>query len=196
MAVIARMRELGLSPGIVHMANSAAIISRPETWLDAVRPGAILYGYHQNYDPPAKTIEVSKRVPLEPALSFRTRIISLREVPAGAGVGYNAKFHAPRPSRIGILAAGYADGIPRGMANQGRVLVRGQFAPVVGTISMDLTAIDVTDIKGAEVGDTVTIYGVDGDVHQYAFDVARQMGTVTANLLVSLGWRVPRIYLR
>jgi alanine racemase len=196
MSVIARMRELGVSPGLVHMANSAAIISSPQTWADAVRPGAILYGYHQNYDPPSKTAEVAKKVPLQPALSFRTRIISLREVPAGAGVGYNAKFHATRPSRIGILAAGYADGIPRGMANQGKVIVRGQFAPVVGTISMDLTAIDVTDIEGAEIGDIVTIYGTDGNATQLAFDVARQMGTVTANLLVSLGWRVPRIYLR
>ena len=196
MGVIARMRELGLSPGLVHMANSAAIISSPETWADAVRPGAILYGYHQNYDPPSKTAEAAQKVRLEPALSFRTRIISLREVPAGAGIGYNAKFHATRPSKIGILAAGYADGIPRGMANQGKVIVRGQFAPVVGTVSMDLTAMDVTDIEGAELGDIVTIYGADGNASQYAFDVARQLGTVTANLLVSVGWRVPRIYLR
>jgi alanine racemase len=196
MGVIARMRELGVSPGLVHMANSAGIISSPQTWADAVRPGAILYGYHQNYDPPSKTAEVAKKVPLQPALSFRTRIISLRDVPAGAGVGYNAKFHASRPSKIGVLAAGYADGIPRGMANQGKVIVRGQFVPVVGTISMDLTAIDVTDIEGAEIGDVVTIYGTDGNATQLAFDVARQMGTVTANLLVSLGWRVPRFYLR
>jgi len=194
--VLGRMREMGLSPGIVHMANSAAIISRPETWFDAVRPGAIGYGYHQNYDPPAKTAEVARKVPLQPALSFRTRIISLRDVPAGAGIGYNAKFHAARPSRIGILAAGYADGIPRGMANTGQVMIRGKFAPVVGTVSMDLTAVDLTDIEGAELGDVVTVYGTDGDATQYAFDVARQLGTVTASLLVGLGWRVPRIYLR
>jgi alanine racemase len=196
MAAIAHMRELGLSPGIVHMANSAAIISSPQTWLDAVRPGAILYGYHQNYDPPSKTIEVSKTVPLQPALSFRARIISLRDVPVGSGVGYNAKFQAARPSRIGILAAGYADGIPRGMANHGNVIVRGQFAPVVGTISMDLTAIDVTDVAGAEVGDVATIFGVDGGTKQYAFDVAKQLGMVTAQVLVGVGWRVPRVYLR
>jgi alanine racemase len=196
LGAIARMRELGASPGLVHMANSAAIISKPETWMDAVRPGAILYGYHQNYDPPSKTAEVQKNVPLQPALSFRTRIISLRDVPAGTGVGYNAKFHAQRPSKIGILAAGYADGIQRGMTNQGKVIVRGKFAPVVGTISMDLTALDVTDIEGVQIGDIVTIYGTDGGATQYAFDVARQMGTVTAQVLVGLGWRVPRIYLR
>jgi alanine racemase len=196
LAAVAKMRELGVSPGIVHMANSAAIISSPQTWLDGVRPGAILYGYHQNYDPPSKTIEVNQKVPLQPALSFRARIISLRDVPAGSGVGYNAKFQATRPSHIGILAAGYADGIPRGMANHGSVIVRGKLAPVVGTISMDLTAIDVTDVEGAEVGDIATIFGADGETKQYAFDVAKQLGMVTAQVLVGIGWRVPRIYLR
>ena len=196
LAAVAKLRELGVSPGIVHMANSAAIISSPQTWLDAVRPGAILYGYHQNYDPPAKTIEVNQKVPLQPALSFRARIISLRDVPAGSGVGYNAKFQATRPSRIGILAAGYADGIPRGMTNHGAVIVRGKLAPVVGTISMDLTAIDVTDVEDAQVGDIATIFGADGNTKQYAFDVAKQLGMVTAQVLVGIGWRVPRIYLR
>jgi alanine racemase len=196
LAAVAKMRELGLSPGITHMANSAAIISSPQTWLDAVRPGAILYGYHQNYDPPARTIEVNQEVPLQPALSFRARIISLRDVPAGSGVGYNAKFHATRPSRIGILAAGYADGIPRGMSNHGNVIVRGQLAPLVGTISMDLTAIDVTDVEGVQVGDIATIFGADGKTKQYAFDVAKQLGMVTAQVLVGIGWRVPRVYLR
>jgi alanine racemase len=196
LAAVAKMRELGVSPGICHMANSAAIISSPQTWLDGVRPGAILYGYHQNYDPPSKTIEVNQKVPLQPALSFRARIISLRDVPAGSGVGYNAKFQATRASRIGILAAGYADGIPRGMANRGSVIVRGKLAPVVGTISMDLTAIDVTDVEGAEVGDIATIFGADGETKQYAFDVAKQLGMVTAQVLVGIGWRVPRIYLR
>ena len=196
LGAIAKMRQLGVSPGITHMANSAAIISSPQTWLDAVRPGAILYGYHQNYDPPSRTVEVHQKVPLQAALSFRARIISLRDVPAGSGVGYNAKFHATRPSRIGILAAGYADGIPRGMSNHGNVIVRGQFAPVVGTISMDLTAIDVTDVEGVQVGDIATIFGADGNTKQYAFDVAKQLGMVTAQVLVGIGWRVPRIYLR
>jgi alanine racemase len=193
---VARMKELGLNPGIVHMANSAAIISRPETWAGAVRPGAILYGYHQNYDPSEQTAAANKKVLLDPAMSFRARIISVREVPAGAGVGYNAKFHAPCPSRIGILAAGYADGIPREMGNRGKVIVRGQFAPVIGTVSMDLTAVDLTGIPEAHLGDVATIYGTDGGTTQRAFDVARQMGMVTAQVLVGLGWRVPRIYQR
>jgi len=194
LAAIARMREIGLDPGIVHMANSAAIVSRPETWADAVRPGAILYGYHQNYDPPERTRIAHEKIPLQPAMSFRARLISLREVAPGAGVGYNAKFHAARPSRIGILAAGYADGIPREMGNRGSVIVRGKLAPLVGSVSMDLAAADVTEIPEVRVGDVATIYGTDGSVTQRAFDIARQLGLVTAQVLVGLGWRVPRLY--
>jgi alanine racemase len=194
LAAVAHMKQLGLDPGIVHMANSAAIISRPETWAGAVRPGAILYGYHQNYDPPERTVAANKKVLLDPAMSFRARIISVRDVPAGAGVGYNSKFHAPGASRIGILAAGYADGIPREMGNRGKVIVRGEFAPVIGSVSMDLTAVDLTAIPQAQLGDVATIYGTDGGTTQRAFDVARQLGLVTAQVLVGLGWRVPRIY--
>ncbi len=195
LAAIAHMKQLGLDPGIVHMANSAAIISRPETWADAVRPGAILYGYHQNYDPPERTDAAHRKVALDPAMSFRARIISVRDVPAGAGVGYNAKFHAPAPSRIGILAAGYADGIPREMGNRGKIIVRGEFAPVIGSVSMDLTSVDLTAIPQSQLGDVATIYGSDGGATQRAFDIARQLGMVTAQVLVGLGWRVPRIYL-
>jgi alanine racemase len=196
LGAIAHMKQLGMNPGIVHMANSAAIISRPETWADAVRPGAILYGYHQNYDPPERNAIANQKVLLQPAMSFRARIISVRDVPAGAGVGYNAKFHADCPSRVGILAAGYADGIPRDMGNRGKVLVRGQFAPVIGSVSMDLTAVDLTGIPDVQHGDVATIYGTDGGTTQRAFDVARQLGLVTAQVLVGLGWRVPRIYER
>src|SRR6266568_1022720 len=106
-AAIERLRALGIDPGIVHLANSAAIVSRPETWADMVRPGAILYGYHPGYDPAEKREEAEARLPLKPVMSLRSRIISIRTIPAGAGVGYNATFVAKRPSRIGVLAAGY-----------------------------------------------------------------------------------------
>src|SRR6202047_3714961 len=87
-----RLRAHGISPGIVHMANSGAICARPSTWVDMVRPGAILYGYHQGFTPPEKKLEVMKQMPLEPCLSLRARIISLRDVAAGQGVGYGARF--------------------------------------------------------------------------------------------------------
>lgn len=190
-----RLRGLGLNPGLVHMANSAALAARPSTWGDMVRPGAVLYGYHQFYDPPERKAEIEAKIPVKPALSLRARLISLRDVPVSQGVGYNARFVARRRSRIGVLAAGYADGLVRALGNRGRVIVRGRFAPLVGTISMDLSMVDVTEIEDARVGDVATIYGADGSAAQYASDVAHELGTVTSDLLCALGKRVPRFYL-
>ncbi len=119
-AALERLRALGIDPGIVHLANSAAIVTRPETWADMVRPGAILYGYHPGYDPVEKREEAEARLLLKPAMSLRSRIISLRNVPAGAGVGYNATFVAKRPTRIGVLAAGYGDSRQRAAAREAR----------------------------------------------------------------------------
>src|SRR5437870_2062022 len=146
-AALDRLRALGVDPGIVHLANSAAIVTRPETWADMVRPGAILYGYHPGYDPAEKREEAEARLPVKPVMSLRSRIISIRTVPVGAGVGYNATFVAKRPSRIGVLAAGYGDGIHRSLGNRGNVLLRGKVAPIVGIISMDVTMIAVTDVE-------------------------------------------------
>src|SRR5437016_9377124 len=196
-AALERLRALGIDPGLVHLANSAAIVSRPETWADMVRPGAILYGYHPGYDPAEKREEAEVRLPLEPVMSLHTKIIHLRRVPAGAGVGYDATFVPKRPSLIGVLAAGYGDGIHRSLGNRGSVLVRGKCAPIVGIVSMDVTMIDVTDIEGVEVGDVATIYGTDncGQVI-LANRVARSIGTVTSDLLCAVSQRVERIYVR
>jgi alanine racemase len=195
-AALARLRALGIDPGVVHLANSAAIVTRPETWADMVRPGVILYGYHPGYDPVEKREEAERRLPLKPVMSLRSRIISIRNVPAGAGVGYNATFVAKRPSRIGVLAAGYGDGIHRSLGNRGNVLLRGKLAPIVGIISMDVTMIDVTDIEGAEIGDVATIHGTDGKEILPANRVARSIGTVTSDLLCAVSQRVPRLYVR
>jgi alanine racemase len=190
-----RMHSLGLSPGIVHMANSGAICARPSTWADMIRPGAILYGYYQSFDPPQKGREVHERLPLQPSLSLRARIITLRDLPPGQPVGYAARFVTQRPSRIAVINAGYADGIMRQRSNHGCVLVRGQRVPLVGAISMDLTTIDVSDVPAVSLGDIVTIYGKDGDAEIQVSDVAREIGTVTSDLLCALGRRVPRYYL-
>jgi alanine racemase len=190
-----RLRALRVSPGIVHMANSGAICARPSTWADMVRPGAILYGYYQSFDPPQKGHEVRERLLVEPSLSLRARVISLRDLPAGQPVGYSAKFVTARPSRIAVINAGYADGILRERTNHGCALVRGRGVPLVGTISMDLTTLDVTDVPEVALGDIVTIYGRDGQAEIRVSDVAREIGTVTSDLLCALGRRVPRYYL-
>jgi len=195
-AALDRLRALGIDPGIVHLANSAAIVARPETWADMVRPGAILYGYHPGYDPVEQRPEIEARLPLKPVMSLRTRIINIRNIPVGAGVGYNETFIAKRPSRIAVLAAGYGDGIHRSLGNRGSVLVRGSLAPMVGIVSMDVTMIDVTDVPDATIGDVVTIYGTDGEHVRPANVIARSIGTVTSDLLCAVSQRVPRYYLR
>ena len=192
---LARLGELGISPGIVHMANSGAICARPTTFADMVRPGAVLYGYYQTFDPPHKGEEVREKLPIEPCLSLRARIIMLRDVPPGQGVGYSARFITDRPTRIAVINAGYADGILRQRTNRGCALVRGRRVPLVGTISMDLTALDVTDVPDVRLGDIVTLYGRDGADSIVVSDVAREIGTVTSDLLCALGRRVPRYYI-
>ena len=189
-----RMRALGISPGIVHMANSGAICARPSTWADMVRPGAIIYGYYQSFDPPQKGQEIRARLPVEPSLSLRARIITLRDLPAGQPVGYGARFVTERPSRIAVINAGYADGILRQRTNRGCALLRGRHVPLVGAISMDLTTLDVTDVPHAALGDIVTLYGRDGSAEIKVSDVAAEIGTVTSDLLCALGRRVPRYY--
>jgi alanine racemase len=195
-AALACMRSLGLDPGIVHMANSAAIVARPSTWRDMVRPGAILYGYHQFFEPSELNAEMEAKLAVRPVLSFRARIISIKDLPEGARVGYNARWTASKPSRVAVLAAGYADGFVRSLSNKGRVIVRGEIAPIIGTVSMDLTTADVTGIASARVGDIATIYGTDGGTTQSVPDVAKIANTASADLLCALGKRVPRFYLR
>jgi alanine racemase len=190
-----RLRALGISPGIVHMANSGAICARPSTWFDMVRPGATLYGYHQSFTPSPLQKDIRQKLPLEPCLSMRARIISLRDVSPGQGVGYGARFVTEGPSRIAVINAGYADGIVRQRTNHGCAIVRGKRVPLVGTISMDLTMLDVTGVPEAAIGDVVTIYGKDGNAQIVVSDVAGEINTVTSELLCALGRRVPRYYL-
>ena len=193
--ILEHLGRLGISAPLVHMANSAAVASRPQTWATMIRPSLVLYGYHQSYEPPELTVQTNANLPLQPALALRARLISLRDTAPGQAVGYNGRWVAQRPSRVAVISAGYADGLPRSLTNKGRVIVRGQFAPLVGTVSMDLTTADVTDIPGVAVGDVATFYGVDGNATQYVSDVARQLGTVTSELCCALGTRVPRFYL-
>jgi alanine racemase len=192
---VERLRSLGIDPGIVHLANSAAIASRPETWADMVRPGAILYGYHPGYDPIERRVQAERELPLRPVMSLRARIINIRNVAPGDGVGYGSKFLPARASKIAVVAAGYGDGIHRSLGNKGSVLVRSVLAPIVGIVSMDVTMIDVTDVPDVALGDVATFYGTDGEHVLPANLVARGIGTVTSDLLCAVSARVPRIYL-
>jgi len=190
-----RLRALGVSPGIVHIANSAAIAARPESWADMVRPGAVLYGYHPGFDPLDLRTVYEAKLALRPVMSLRARLLNIRSVSAGSGVGYNASWVAKRPSMVAVLAAGYADGIRRSLGNHGCVHIRGHKAPIIGIVSMDVSMLDVTDVPDPVIGDVATLYGTDGDNVYPANVIARSIGTVTSDLISSVSRRVPRFYL-
>lgn len=192
---IERMRTLGVSPGMVHIANSAAIAARPESWGDMVRPGAVLYGYHPGFDPLELRKQYEAKLVLRPVMSLRARLLNVRSVPTGSGVGYNASWVAKRPSLVAVLAAGYADGIHRSLGNRGCVYIRGQRAPIIGIVSMDVAMLDVTEVDHAAIGDVATVYGTDGENVYPANVVARGIGTVTSDLISGVSRRVPRFYL-
>lgn len=194
-STVDRLRSHGIDTGLLHLANSAAIAARPETWADMVRPGAILYGYHPGLEPAERRKEIESRLPLRPVMSLRARIINVRSIAPGEAVGYDASWVAQRPSRVAVLAAGYGDGIHRSLGNRGSVAVRGHLAPILGIVSMDVIMLDVTDVPDVAIGDIATVYGTDGDRSYPANIIARSIGTVSSDLLCAVSPRVPRFYL-
>lgn len=189
------IKGAGLSPRMCHMDNTGGILARPDTWNDLVRPGIALYGYRL----PLRHIDNSEakapELRLKPALSWRTRIISIRQFDAGKALGYGGSYITKRPSRIAVLPVGYADGYRRGLSNRGRVIIRKAYAPIVGAVSMDLTMVDVTNIPGAAEGDDVMLIGSAGSVRVDAVELAEHCGTVPYEILCGISKRVPRVHL-
>jgi alanine racemase len=181
---LATARAAGFDPPLVHLANSAGSWSRPDVHHTMVRPGLILYGL-----PPAVTPPIED---LRPAMRMVTRIIQIKTVPAEVPISYGQTFVTRRPSRIAVIAIGYADGYDRSLSNRGFVLVRGERAPIVGAVCMDLTMVDVTDVAGVQVGDEVVLWGKQGDGEISATEVGEWQGSVSYEVLTRLGKRVPR----
>jgi len=182
-----RLKEEGMRVPLWHAANSAGVLWFPESHLDAVRPGLALYGCR-----PSR--ELACPVALRPALSLKTRIAQVREVPEGGTLSYGRTFRAERASRIAVLPVGYADGFSRMNSNRGEVLVRGRRVPVVGRVCMDMTLVDVTDLPEACEGDEVVVYGQQGGECVSIEEVAERTSTVPHNVLTAISRRVPRVY--
>jgi alanine racemase len=189
------VRDQGLTPSLCHMDNSAAVLSHPETWKNMVRPGIALYGYALPQVRNGKPVNHSAVLPLRPALSWKSRILSIKEVGLGQALGYNGTYVTTAPSRIAALPVGYADGYSRALSNRGRVIVRGAYAPIVGSVSMDLTLVDVTAVPDADVGDEVHLLGSSGSLAVDAAELARLSGTVPYEILCAISKRVPRVHL-
>jgi alanine racemase len=180
-------RAAGHAPTFVDMANSAATFAHPATRGNMVRTGGVLYGLWRDV-----LQRQSEPPPLRPVLAVRSRIILLKWLAAGETLGYGCTFEATRPTLVATLPIGYHDGYPRALSNRGRVVVRGQFAPVVGRISMDLTLVDVTDVQGVRLGEQVTLIGADNELSVPAEEIARTAGTISYEITCGISARVPR----
>ena len=184
------VRRGGLAPVYLHIANTSAIATRPEAWMNFVRPGIALYGYQL----PSLLEGRSFELPVLPVLSWKTRIFSLRNVGAGQAIGYSGAYVAPAPARIAALPVGYADGLSRCLSSRGRVIVNDQYAPIVGNVSMDITLVDVTAV-GADIGSEAIILGQSEHCGVTAEDHARLAGTIPYEILCNISKRVPRNYI-
>lgn len=171
-----------------HVANTATLLRFPQMALDLVRVGAGLYGFGCGAAAgPAATS-------LRPVLRWSARIVQTHDVPAGESVSYGGTWTAPADARVGVVAVGYADGFRRSLSNRGAMLVRGRRAPVVGTVCMDLTLVDLSGVPDARVGDSATLIGVEGNVEITLEEVAAACNTIPYEVLTSLGPRPERRY--
>jgi alanine racemase len=190
------LRDAGFDPPLVHAANTAAVISRKETLFSMVRPGIALYGYFLPFENGgAVSSQPNFDFEVKPALSWKTRILSLRKMPANQALGYGGTYVTRAPSTIAVLPVGYADGLNRQLSSRGRVIVREQYAPIVGRISMDLTLVDVTDIPGIAVGDEVVLLGSSNGLSVDAVEHAKLANTTPYEILCCVSKRVPRKYI-
>ncbi|HTO56692.1 MAG TPA: alanine racemase, partial [Pseudomonadales bacterium] len=183
---VALVQQAGWNPPHIHMANSAAALTRPTSHYTMIRPGIALYGVSPMPGCPST---------LRPAMRLATRIVQLKSVPAEYPLSYGQTFVTRRPSRIATLPIGYADGYDRRLSNRGSVLVRGRRAPVVGTICMDLTLIDVTDVPGVAEHDEVVLWGDQDGARIGVDEVAAWQRSVSYEVLTRVGKRVPRVLL-
>lgn len=183
------MRQAGCEPRWKHLANSAAIHAHTSSWGNLARAGASLYGLERDVFAPQPG-----PLGLRPVLSLHSRILFLKSVPAGTSLGYGRTFITQRESKIATLPIGYADGLRRAHSNNGRVIVRGHFAPIVGRVSMDLTLVDVTEVPRISEGDEVVLIGSRDGLELRAEDLAEEIGTISYEIVCGITGRVPRVH--
>jgi alanine racemase len=185
-ALVQKAAAENIRPQWIHWGNSAAVFSDPAQQPSLVRPGLSLYGV-----PPFAKMPSAEK--LEPVLRWKTRVIFLKTVPAGASVSYARTWTARRNSRVATLAVGYADGLQRVLSNRGEVLIHGRRAPILGRVTMDMTMVDVTDIAECVVGDEVVLIGSQGAASISAVELADWAGTNPYEILCAISARVPRV---
>ena len=187
---INRLEKQGINIPLKHASNSAAIIDLPNTYLDAVRAGIILYGYY-----PSNEVK-KENLSIKPALTLKAKIAHVKELESGMYISYNRTFKTSRKSKIATIPIGYADGYIRTLKHDAKVIVNGQLAPIVGNICMDQFMIDVTDIGDIKAGDEVILLGESNGIKFNADDLAKCMDSINYEVLCLLKKRVPRAYIK
>ena len=181
--------ESGFSRIMKHASNSAALLRDSRVWYDAVRPGLLLYGI---VPPP-----LASTIPLQPVMSLTSRVVAVKGIRPGEGVGYGWRFDSKTPRTIAVVPAGYADGLDTRLCGRGSVLIRGRRVPIVGAVSMDMITVDVTDVGDVQPGDEVVLLGRQGDERWQQIDareVAAAIGTIPWEIVCRLGTRIERHY--
>ncbi|MFP5224604.1 MAG: alanine racemase, partial [Actinomycetota bacterium] len=181
---LAVMTKHGIEPGIRHIANSAATLARSDAHADMVRPGIALYGL-------APGPQVPDTDPLKPVLSLKARVVQVKRVQPGEGVSYSHRWHADRETTIASIPLGYADGWPRALTNDARVLIGGKPHPAVGTVTMDSFMVDCGDTP-VKVGDEAVLIGTQDDQTLTADELALRLGTINYEIVTRLSQRLPR----
>jgi alanine racemase len=188
-AICQQLEAEGIALGIKHAANSAGTLRVPDAGLDTIRVGIGLAGAYA-------TGWVPRVGSLRSAVALKSRVVRFHTPAVGSSIGYGRTYKVFRPMRVALVACGYADGLPRACSNRGRVLIRGQRAPLVGTVSMDMAMADVSHLPEVEAGDEVVVLGRQGDDEITLDEFAESAGIIPHELLVRLGSRAPRVYLR
>jgi len=186
---VSNLESRGYKLGIRHIDNSAGAMELHSEGFDMMRLGIVIYGLYPSE-------EVDKSVVIHPAMSLVSHITFIKDVPEGCGISYGHTFVTDRKTRVATVSAGYADGYPRAQSGIGRVLIRGQYAPILGRVCMDQFMVDVTNIEGAEVGDEVTLFGADGDNRISVEEVAEPAVSFNYELVCNVARRIPRVYVK
>ncbi len=186
-ALVKNLESCKVNPALIHLANSSGIFRHTNSHFNLVRPGIALYGL-------TSSPEICYSADFLPVMALKSRVVNLRKVAVNTPVSYGHTFVTNRKSTIATVSVGYGDGYPRILSNRGDVLVKGKRAPIVGTICMDLIMVDVTDITGVKVGDTVTLIGKDGREIITAGECAQKAHTIVYEITSGIGPRVARIY--
>jgi alanine racemase len=192
--VLGRLKTKKDGAVVAHIANSAALIYFPATHLDMIRPGISLYGYYPDASP-ARAKTASPMLQLQPVMSFKTRVVQIKELDAGSGISYGHTFITRRKSRIAVLPVGYADGYLRKLSNRAEVLIGGRRAPVCGRVCMNATMVDITDLPPVRPGDEVVLLGGQGDEMISADELAKWLETISYEVLCLFGTFNEKFYI-